>query len=159
MTSISEIKLAYFIYTKRKEIAIRFYIQKARHFAKSMTIPVTFLYKNKITLFPPIFHEIFEVGIYIQKAWHFSLCEFLIQKFRHITKRKTICVRFYIQKSKHFALRNFHGIFEISWGGRTFLYKTTIYFALHIYIEKILHFTLHFCIQKSLQFALNVYFF
>ena len=39
-----------FIYTKSKKIAKRFYIQKARHFSKSKTISVTFLYTKSDTL-------------------------------------------------------------------------------------------------------------
>ena len=50
MTAISKRQRERFIYTKSKITAKRFYIQKARHFAKSKTISVTFLYKKQDTL-------------------------------------------------------------------------------------------------------------
>ena len=39
------------LYTKSKKIEKRFYIQKVRHFSKSKTIPVTFLYSKSPTLY------------------------------------------------------------------------------------------------------------
>ena len=65
----------------------------------------------------------------------FRYVNFFIQKLRHLAKSKTICVTFYIQKSGHFALRDFHGILKLA-EGRAFLFKNPIYFALRIYIEK-----------------------
>ena len=37
-----------------------------------------FIYKKSYTLRYGIFHKIFEVGIYIQKAWHIALREVFI---------------------------------------------------------------------------------
>ena len=39
-------------------------------------------------------------------------------------KERQFLLRFYIQKYRHFVLRNFHGIFEIGGGGGAFLYAT-----------------------------------
>ena len=50
-TTTSEIQRAHlYIYTKSKQIAMRFYTQKVRHFAKSKTICVNFLYTESLTL-------------------------------------------------------------------------------------------------------------
>ena len=71
-----------FIYTKSKKIAKRFYIQKVIH----------------LTLWD--FHEIFEVGIYIQKAWHFALRDvFIYKKLDTSQKGRQFAIRFCIQKS------------------------------------------------------------
>ena len=69
MTAIIEKQRARLYTQKAKQIAKYLYIQKAGHFSKSWTIPVTFLCTKSHTLdVIPDFHEIFEVGIYIQKA-------------------------------------------------------------------------------------------
>ena len=82
----------------KKKFAIRFYLQKDRHF--------------------PLRDFSWNFG-------HLALRDvFYIQKARHFVKSKTICVTFfYIQKAWHFALRNFHGIFEICGGGGIFMNK------------------------------------
>ena len=64
---------------KAKKIAKRFYIQKAIH----------------LTLWD--FHEIFEVGIYIQKAWHFALHDvFIYKKLNTSQKARQFAIRFYM---------------------------------------------------------------
>ena len=68
MTAIIESQCARLYTQKAKKIAKRFYIQKAVHFSKSKTISVTFFIQKAIHLTLRDFHEIFEVGIYIQKA-------------------------------------------------------------------------------------------
>ena len=114
-----------FLYiNESKKIAKHFYIQKARHFSKTKTIFVKFLYTKKPdTLHYTIFHEIFEVGIYIQKAWHFALQDILYTKLRHFAKRNTICVTFLHKKPDTFCSTNFHGILNLEEGGGKFWYE------------------------------------
>ena len=55
-----------FLYLQKEKIAKRFYMQKARHFPKSKTISDTFcIYRTQDTVHYKLFHEYFEVGIYI----------------------------------------------------------------------------------------------
>ena len=54
------------------------------------------------------FHEIFEGGISIQKALHFALRDvFIHKKLDTSQKARQFAIRFYIQKSRTFALRDF----------------------------------------------------
>ena len=55
------------IYTKRKKIAKRFICKKPDTFQKARQFPLRFLIQKSINLTLRDFHEIFEVGIYIQK--------------------------------------------------------------------------------------------
>ena len=80
MTIIIERQRARLYTQKTKKIAKRFYIQKARNFSKSKTLSVTFLHTKSQTLYVTQFHEIFEVGIYIQKASHFALRDVFMYK-------------------------------------------------------------------------------
>ena len=89
------------------------------------------------------FHEIFEVGMYIQKAWHFALRDiFIYKKLGTSQKARQFAIRFYIQKSGSFALRNFSLNFWNLRRGGGILLKKIMYFALHFYIEK--QFTLRY---------------
>ena len=56
-----------------------------------------------------IFHEIFEVDIYIQKKRHFALLDVFIYKKPDTSQkaRQLFALRFYIQKPGHFVLRDF----------------------------------------------------
>ena len=90
MTTISERKHARFYinknpdtFQKSRNFALRFCIQQSRHIRL----------RN--------FHEIFEIGIYIQKHDTLRYMTYIyIYKSRHFAKIKTICVTFlYIQKS------------------------------------------------------------
>ena len=66
------------------------------------------------TLRYTIFQEDFEAGIYIQKPWHFALRDvFVYTNPDTLQKARNFVLRFYIQKSGHLALCNFHGIFKI----------------------------------------------
>ena len=49
----------------------------------------------------------------MQKAKQWQNVHIYIQKSRHFSKIKTICVTFYSQKSTHFTLGHFHEIFGI----------------------------------------------
>ena len=79
------------------------YIQKARHFPKSMITCVRFLF-TKIHTFSVTqnFRKMLKLAFkYIQKSWHFALRDVFIYKNPDtLKKNKTVCVTiFYIQKS------------------------------------------------------------
>ena len=78
------------------------YIQKSRHFAKSNTICVTFLFTKIQTLYlTQFFMKVFKLAfIYIQKGWHVALRDVFIYK-------KPDTLRYVI----------FYVIFEIGGGG------------------------------------------
>ena len=104
------IRLQY-IPTLWSEFSYLHYIQKARYFAKSKTIYVTFVFtKKRDTLRYAICHEIFEIGIfiYIKSMTLWVTWRFYKKISRHFEKSKTICVTFfYIKKAWHFALHDF----------------------------------------------------
>ena len=77
-------------FQKTGQFPSRFYIQKSRHFTL----------RN--------FYEIFEAGFYIQKSRHFALCDVFIYKNTDTSqKARKFSSRFYIQKYRDCALRNF----------------------------------------------------
>ena len=69
----------FYIYKSQKK-PNNFIYKKPDTLQKSRQFPLRFYIQNKDTLRYTIFHEIFEVGIYIQKAWQFALREVLIYK-------------------------------------------------------------------------------
>ena len=66
MTVIIERQRALLYTQKSKKIAKRLFIQKARHVSKATQFPLRFYIEKAIHLTLQDFHEIFEVGIYIQ---------------------------------------------------------------------------------------------
>ena len=68
MTAISERLCARFYMYKEKIIVKRFIYKKPDTFLKARQFLFSFIYKNIDTLHYAIFHEIFEIGIYIPKA-------------------------------------------------------------------------------------------
>ena len=54
------------------------YTKIQKHRKKQDNFRYVFIYKKQDTLRYAIFHEIFEVGIYIQKSRHFALHDILI---------------------------------------------------------------------------------
>ena len=77
MTTNGERQRARFIYTNGKKVHNNFIyknidtLQKVRQFASR------FIYKKPDNLLYEIFHESFEVGVYVQKVWHFALRDVL----------------------------------------------------------------------------------
>ena len=69
MTAIIERQRAHLYKQKAKKVAKRFYIyKKPDTFQKVKQFPLHFYIYKAINLMLRDFHEIFEVGIYIQKA-------------------------------------------------------------------------------------------
>ena len=127
------------------------YIQEAWHFA----LQDVFIYKKEDTLRYPIFHEIFEVGIYTKSMTLCVTWRFCIQKDGHFAKSKTIFVTFYIQKYGHFALPDFSWNFWNWWKGGGYFYMKKKHFALSFYMQKTMHFSLRFYSQKSLTLCVT----
>ena len=108
MTAIIERQRARLYTQKAKKSRNVFLYKKPDTFQKARQFPLRFYIQKAIHLTLRDFHDIFEVGIYIQKAWHFELREvFIYKKLDTSQKAKQSAIRFYIQKSGTFALRNF----------------------------------------------------
>ena len=147
----SKINCETFLYTKSQTI-----------FKKLHNFRFVFISKKQYTLHYGIFHEIFEVGIYIQKSWHFALRDVFIYK-------KLDNLRYvFISKIRHFCVtRYFIEFLKFAEGGDInalkkilcvkFLYWKTIYFALLFCIHRAWHFALHFNNQKTVHFSLSLY--
>ena len=81
-----------------------------------------FIYKKPYTLRYGIFHEIFEAGIYLQKAWHFALRDvFIYKKLDTSQKARQFAIRFYIEKSGTLRYAILRWILEIGGGGGAFI--------------------------------------
>ena len=131
MTAIIERQRARLYTQKAKKLRNVFYIQKVIH----------------LTLRD--FYETFEVGIYIQKAWHFALGDVYIYKKLDTSQKARQFAEggetFYIKKTMHFAWH--------------FYIEKTMHFALRCFIQKAWHYALHFNIQKIIHFSLRLYFY
>ena len=66
-----------------------------------------FIYKMHDTLRYAIFHEIFEVGIYIQKSWKFALRDVFIYKILTLDKKQDNLRYIFIYKIRTLCVRNF----------------------------------------------------
>ena len=96
------------IHKKQNKLLNVFIYKKSDTFQKARQFPLRFYIKKEIHLTLWDFHENFEVGIYIQKAWHFVLRDvFIYKKFDTSQKARQFAIRFYIQKFGTFALHDF----------------------------------------------------
>ena len=107
-------------------------------FQKARQFPLRFLYTKIISFKLRDFSWIFEVGIFIQKSWHFTLRDvFIYKKLDTSPKSKTICYTFLYTKIRHFVLRDFSlNFWNLRRGGGIYLFKK-MHFAWHFYIEKL----------------------
>ena len=98
-----------YIYTKNNTLCQTFlYTKSQTRFKNQDNLRYVLIYKKQYTLRHAIFHENVEVGIYIQKSWHFAPCDVLIYKEPDtLQKPKQFALRLYIQKAIHFTLREF----------------------------------------------------
>ena len=114
------------MYTKSKQTAKRFNIQKAKHFAKSKTISVTVLYKKQDILCYAIFMKVLELAFIYKKHETLRYMTFLNTKSQTLRKKNyNLRYLFKYKNPDTFALRNFHRISEIGGrgGGKIFIYK------------------------------------
>ena len=121
----------------------RFYIKKSRQLAKNKTICVMFLYTKRCTLcvtrFFMEFLKLAEGGAFLYSKKQCTLRYIFIYK-------KQFTLRYVLTYKNPYTLRYavFHGIFEIGGGRGIFIFKKTMHFALHFYIQKSIHFALRF---------------
>ena len=112
------------IYKKQKTLRNVFIYKKQTLFKNPDNFRYILIYKKSDTLLYAIFHEIFEVSIYIQKAWHFVLRDIFIYKNPDTSqKARQFAVRFYIQNRDTLRFVIYHWIFEIRGGGGIFISK------------------------------------
>ena len=150
-------KTCTFLYIQKEKNAKRFYIQKGQTLCKKQeNSRYVFIYKKKNTLRYAILNEIFEVGIFIQKAWHFELRDVFIYKTTDtLQKARNFALQFYIQKSGHFVLHNFSlNFWNKRSGGENFYMQKIMHFALHFYMQKTQHSALRFYMKNAWHFAL-----
>ena len=147
--------------------------KKSRHFSKSKTICVTFLFTQKTTLYVTrFFHEKFEIGIYIYTKI-MTLCvtwRLYIQKARYFEKARQFGSGFFNTKSLTLCFTRF------SWdlwnwrrrGGGGYMQKNNALFVTFLYAKNNAlsvafiyiynrHSTSHFYMQKKMHFALSFY--
>ena len=141
ITSISERQWARFlIYKNQIKLLNVFIYKKGDTFQKAIQFSLCFIYKMPDNLCYSIFHGIFEVVIYIQKAWLFLLRDVFIYK-------KSVTLQKARQFPLRFALRNFTLNFWYRW-------RVGLGIFLH---EKKMHFALHFFIKNNLYFKKRIY--
>ena len=155
----SEIMVRDFIRTVHKtpkKLRNVFIYKKPDTFQKARQFPLRFYIQKAIRLTLRDFHEIFEVGIYTQKAWNFALRDvFIYKKLDTSQKPRKIAIRPCIQKSGTLRYAIFHWIFEICGGGRTFIYwKNNSLFMTFLY-WKIKHFFVTLLYTKSLTLCVT----
>ena len=94
----SKVNANLFIYTKSKTNCETFLYTKSQTLFKKLdNFCDVFRFKKPYTLRYGTFHEIFELGIYIQKAWHFALRDvFIYKKLDTSQKARQFAIRFYI---------------------------------------------------------------
>ena len=115
----------FYIYKKQKNRNI--FNTKSQTLCKQQdNFCYVFNIQKKDTLRYTMFHEIFEVCIYIQKAWHFVLCEvFIYKKLDTSQTARQFTLRFYKQNPDTLRYAIFHWIFEIGGGGGHFYMQKT----------------------------------
>ena len=97
-----------FICTKSKKLRNVLIFKKPDIFQKAIQFPLRFYIQKAIHSTLRNFREFFVDGIYIQKAWHFALRDvFICKKIDTSQKARQFAIRFYIQKSGTFKLRDF----------------------------------------------------
>ena len=98
-----------FIYTKIIKNCETFLYSKSLSLYKKLdNVRYLFFIQKAINLTLGDFHEIFEVGVFIQKALHFALRDvFIYEKLDTSRKARQFAKRFYIQTYGTFELRDF----------------------------------------------------
>ena len=124
MTTVSEIQRArLYTYTKRRKNAK--YIQKSKHFAKSKTICIRFIYTKIHTLYVTRFLlKCLKLAFVLKK--HDTLCYlvFLYTKIRTLRKKQdNFCYVFIHRNPDTLCYAILHGIISIGRGGYIFLQK------------------------------------
>ena len=139
-----------FIYTKSKKIAKRFYIQKARHFSKSQTISVTFLYTKSNTLYVTgSFMKFLKLAFIYKKHDALRYVTFLFTKIQTVRKKQDNLRYVFIYKNPELCVTWFFIEFLkcSEGGGGIYLFKKGT--LRDIFILKKMHFVLSCYIQRA----------
>ena len=125
MTPISERQRARF-YTikigKNCETFIYIYSKSQTLFKKQDNFRYDSIHKNPDTLRYAIFMKFWNWPFYIQKAWHFALCDVLIYK-KHDTSKIQDNLRYVFNTPDTLCYAIFLGILEIGGGGGIYINK------------------------------------
>ena len=135
------------------------FIQKSRHFAKSKTICVTFLYTKSETLYvTQFFMKILKLEFTYKKHDTLRYVAVLYTKMQTLSKKlDNFCYVFIYKKSDTLRYAIFHGIFEIGGGGRAFLYEKNNALCVTFLYSKNNALCVTFLYTKGRQFALHLY--
>ena len=118
MTAIIERQRARLYTQKAKKLRNVFIYKNPDTFQKARQFPFRFYIQKATHLTLRDFHEIFEVGICIQKAWHFALRDVFIYKNLDTSqKARQFAIRFIYKNPALLRYAIFYWIFEISEGG------------------------------------------
>ena len=127
-------KRTFYMHTKQNNCETFLSTKSHTPFKKLDNFRYVFIYKKQYTLRCGIFYEFFEIGIYIQKAWHFALRDVFIYKNPYtFQKAWQFVLPFYVQKFRHFTLRNF---WWNLWNWHLYTKSMTLYVTWHFYIQK-----------------------
>ena len=108
MTAIIKRNVQVYITTKRNKPQKVLYTKIQTLGKNQDNFRYVFIYQKYDTLRYAIFHEKFEVGIYIQKSWHFALRDVFIHKKPDTSQNpRQFALHFYIKNPGHFESRTF----------------------------------------------------
>ena len=113
-----------YVYIHKKQINCKTFSNTKNHtlFKKIDNSRYVFIYKKAIHLTLRDFRGIFEVGIYIQKLWHFALRDvFISKKLDTSQKARQFAIRFIYKNLALLRYAIFHWIFGICGGGGIYL--------------------------------------
>ena len=144
MTAISERQHARLYIYKAKQIVKRFILKKARHFAKSTTISVTFLNTKIKTLYVTrFFMKILKLAFIYKNHDTLRYVKFLYSKIQTLRKKEdNLRYVFMYKNPDNLRYAIFYWFFLNGGGGG-------------ILICKKMHSVLNFDIQKTMHFALR----
>ena len=157
MTTISKRQRAHLYIFKRRKNCQIFYITKSWHLAKSKTVSVNvFIYKKDHTFIFSIFDANFQFGIYIQKLWHFVLCDLFYTESMTLRKKQDNLRYVFIYKNQdNLRYAIFVEFLKLLEGGGAFLYFFKQCTLRYILIAKSIAICVMFLYTKSLTFCVT----
>ena len=111
--------IRFYIYKKQKQLRKVFIYKMPDTFQKAGQFRSGFIYQKQDTLRYAVCHEVFELGICIQKAWHFALRDvFTYKNPDNSQKARQFALRFLYTKIWTLCVtRFFIGFFKLAKGG------------------------------------------
>ena len=127
----SSIDNAHVLYKQKAKKKLRnvFIYKNPDTFQKARQFPLGFCIKKRYTLRYGIFMKFWSWHFYAKSMTLYVTWSFIYKKLDNSQKAIQFEIRFYIQKSGHFALLDFYWIFEIGGGGGISLFKNPRHFA------------------------------